>query len=509
MSLLQRASRGYLWSQVGRFVEVVCLFALSVILARHMSLVEYGVFALGLSLVTFCGFLTAMGVGQEALSKFVPEAAEGLYSGGVRRLVGQLLGVRVAAVAALSGVVMLAGGRIDRFLGVPGLRQCLGWILLLFALRSICELFSHVFSGLLELRVVAAGRAIVPLAALALVAGSLWQGRKLSSADAFLALAVGQFIGLLIFVRSARKGWPVAPGSSAAGGIHLRRVLSFGLYAWLAGFFVYVLGDSSDVILISWLSKDAKAVGLYAVGSSAVFRVLSLSLAWVPLIAMPTQCLAYLDGGKQHLAEAAEAVWKLIVISLVPAMFLLSEFSLPIVTLIYSKEYQAAAPVLRVLAVLLAMSAVLGNGVHAGILYLLNQEKKACAIFAGAAAFNVALAILLIRALGIIGAAWATGLSFVFFSALCAFFGNAVCPVRWPRAFVSRVVLASALSCLATSWLKVNSLQALAMAGAAWGLIFWLGLALIKPLSAKDSSSLRRINAGLAYVAERFFVRSS
>lgn len=314
---------------------------------------------------------------------------------------------------------------------------------------------------------------------------------------------------LVIFGLAVRKGWPAPQETFDAPRGSLRRVLAFGVFAWLAGFFIFVLGDSSDVALIGWLVKDTRAVGLYAVGSSAIFRGLNLLLAWLPLIGMSTAANAYLEGGKERLAEAAEGVWKLIAISVVPAMFLLFRFAEPFLTLLYSEEYRAAVPVLRVLAALFAASAILGHGLHAGILYLLDRERTACAIFAAAAAGNIALAVILIHAFGIVGAAWATGLSFVFFAVLCLVLGQPACAVRWPRGFIARVVLASALACFATRWLRVDSLAALGVAAGVWVLVLLLVLSLTRPLSSRDSRSLRQINSGLGYVAERFFARSS
>jgi len=509
MSLLKRASHGYVWSQAGRLAEVALFFVLSFVLARWIGPAGYGVFALGMSLMVFCGFLATLGIGQETLGKFVPEAAAGNYPGGVSSLVKHLLGVRLIAVATLSAATLLTGRWVERLMGVPGFRRYLGLILLVFALRSLCELFTFVFSGLLELRVVAASRSVAPLIAVAGVWTSSLAGKPITVQDAWSALAIGQFAALLILLLAARKGWPVSQESSAEPRRNLRRVLSFGLFAWLAGFFVVILGDSSDVALIGWLIKDAKAVGFYAVGSSAVLRGVNALLAWLPLIGMSTACNAYLEGGRERLADTAEAVWKLIVISLVPSMLLLFEFSEPFVTVLYSKQYLAAVGVLRVLAAFFVLSAILGHGLQAGILYILDREKSACAVFAAAALFNVVTAIPLIKAFGMIGAAWATGLSFVFFAVLSLFFGGSACPIRWPREFITRVVLASFISCFATIWLKPDSLSTLAVAGAVWVLLFFLMLGLTKPLSSRDSSSLRRIHPGLGCLAERFFARSS
>jgi O-antigen/teichoic acid export membrane protein len=507
MSLLKRASRGYAWSQAGRLAEVTLLFVLSLLLARQMGPARYGVFALGMSLVMFCGFLSTMGLGQETLGKFVPEAVAGRYPGGLPSLVKHLFSIRILAVTALGGIVLLGGRWLEQSLGMGGLRSSLGWIVLVFALRSVSELFTCVFSGLLELRVVAAARSIVPLVGLGWIAGCVLQGKRISVNDAFVALFMGQLAALLILSLAAKQGWPSVRGVRGEPDRNLRRVLSFGLFAWLSGFFIIVLGDSFDVVLIGWLIKDAKEVGFYSVGASTAYRTVSLLLAWLPLMGTATACSAYLEGGKERLAETAEAVWKLIAISLVPAMFLLFRFADPLVTLLYSEGYRAAVPVLRVLAALLALSAILGHGLHAGILYILDREKSACAIFAGSAICNTATGIVLVKAVGIVGAAWATGFSFVFFATLCLLVGRSAVVVRWPRDFIARVLVASFVGSFATLWMKSDSLPGLGIAITVWALVFLLVLGMTKPLSAKDSSSLRKINPGLGYVVERLFAR--
>ena len=509
MTLLARATRGYFWSQFGRLGEVVLFFLLSLVLARKMGPAAYGIFALALSLVMFCSFLAAMGIAQDTLGKFVPEAAAGRYPGGVGRLLQHLLGVRVIAVAVLSSAVLLIGRSVGGVMGVAGFAQYLGLTMLVFSLRSISELFCYVFSGLLELRVVAAGRSVVPLVALILVAEAILQGRNVSVGDALGAIAVGQLAGLLILAAAARKCLPASQSSTGEQNIHLARILSFGLFVWLSGFFSLILGDASDIMLIGWLMKDPSAVGFYSVGSSGAFRGINLLLAWLPLIGMSTGCNAYLEGGKESLLKTAEAVWKLIAISLVPPMFIVYQFSAEFVTLFYSSGYSASIPVLRILAALMAVSGLLGHGLQAGMLYILDREKIACAIFAGSAIFNVGLGIILIKNFGIVGAAWATGLSFVFFSILCRTVGNSFVFVRCPGGFLTRIVSASIVSSLTTLWLKVRSLSELAIACTLWVFVFLLFLSLVKPLSSNDSSALRQVNPALAYVAERFFARST
>ncbi|MBI3669426.1 MAG: polysaccharide biosynthesis C-terminal domain-containing protein [Acidobacteria bacterium] len=504
MSLTARISRAMLWGQLGRLAEVVFFFLLTLVLARRLAAAGYGIFSLGWSLMMFCGLLAGMGQGQESLGKFVPEAAAGRYAGGVARLVKHLLGMRVLASAVLSGVVLLAGGWLERQLGVAGFRRYLGLILVVFALRSASELFSCVFSGLLELRVVAAGRSVVPLVALLLVLFAAGPDAKIEVRTAFQALAVGQCAGLGIFLLAARKGVHTASEALSAASTNLRHILYFGLYTWLAGFFILVLGEGADVLLLGWLLKDSAAVGWYAVGASLVFRTTGLMAAWLPLLGMPTLSTAYLKAGPQGLAEAAEALWKLISLSLVPTTVFLVRFSPELVSLFYSPRYAPSVPVVMTLGLFLCLSAVAGFGLQAGMLYILERAKTVCALFAASAGLNLALAFPLIHQFGIVGAAAATGGAFLFLSLLSARVAAAHCPLRWPWPFLLKVIMASGVAAGSTLWLAPNSPGSLAAAGALWAGVLLLCLWVSKPLDRADSRHLRTLSPSLGWLAAQF-----
>jgi len=507
MSLIFRVGRSYFWSQFGRVVEAALLFCVSLLLARTLGPASYGVYALGLSLIGICSFLASMGIAQETMGRFIPQASDDDPRGSAGCLLRRLVAVRLSAIAILGATFCLLRGSLARTFPLSWLTGYMILVLALFAFRSISDLLMYFFASLFELRIVALVKFLVPCADLVILFVGLRHG-FISVAFAFGALVAGQLLGLVIFLRSARNYLQPSAAATPSPEVTIRRVLAFSMFAWLSNIFIFVLSDGSDVLLIGWLMKDSTEVGYYSVGSSMVFRAVALLLAWLPLLSMPTLSSAYLQKGMQGLAQAAEAMWKLIAVSLIPPLILLFRFSHEVVTLFYSQKYLPSIPVLQILAALLATTALFGHGLQCGILYTLDHEKIACAVFAGAAIFNMILGIILIKSFGILGAACATGLSFVLFAILSAVVGRAFSPVRCPIGFILHVSLASLVASVGTLWLHPTSLVLLVGACALWVCVFLLCLMLTKPISLQDSVSLRRINLHLGQAAERFFAQA-
>jgi O-antigen/teichoic acid export membrane protein len=504
MSLTGRAVKGFYWTQSGALAQVGLSFLLSLLLARYLGPSAYGVLAFGLSLISVCCLLALAGTSQETVGKFVPEAAAGRYSGGFREFVLHLLGVRVLGIVALGLILFAFSSPLERAAGMPRFGKYLVPVLILFSLRSISDLFSSVFSGLLEMGVVAAAKALVPLAALILLVGAIWSVHRISLREAFVALAGGQFLGLLtLLAASGKLRRSGEAGSSVAFG--LRRVLMFGLFAWLAGFFIYVMNEQSDLLVLSFLLRDPEQVGWYAVGSSLVFRPLTVLLAGVTLCGIPILSEAYLRSGKEGLARVVTVLLKVIGTLLVPPMILLISFARELVVLLYSESYLQSVPVVRVLAILLGASGLLGYGVYAGALYALNRERMACAIFGISAAFGLLSSVALVKVFGMMGAAWATGLTVVLFSILSAVIGSAAAPAAWPWRFHGKILLASLLAAASAASLRPETMVKFTLGAALWLSVFIFCLSLLKPLECGEAEVFAEVSPRLGHLLQRFF----
>lgn len=502
MSLAARIGRAIFWGQAGRLAEAAASFLFYLFLARSLGPASYGLFALGMSLGGACVFLTLLGLGPETLGRFLPEIAKGNRRDRARRLLGTLLAVRGAAILAISATMFLLRRQLTERLHFSLVWWPLALLLSIVATRSIFDLLIYFSSGLLDLKRVAAAKLIASVSAPCLFV-AFWI-RHLSGVNAaWLATAGGFLAGILVL---AMPFLPADSPESVEGvALPLRRILAFGMFAWATNFFLYILGDNMDVLLLGWLVPDRASIGYYAVGAKIVFSVTGLLLGWVSLVSIASFSEAWQRGGITRLAGVAEAQWKLGVLCLLAPLLLIARYAREIVAIFYSPAYGPSVRVVEILCGLMACGVVCGFSIQGGILYVLDHERIACAAVAFAAFFNLVSEIFLVRRLGITGAAWATGLSFVLVAILCTAAGALYIPFHFPAKFICRVIAAATLGVTSTLWLHPASVAALGAACTLCGGVFLACLALFKPLTGGDSAELHRVNKRLGAWAEKLF----
>ena len=503
MSLLQRTSRAYIWGQIGKLAEACLFFGFSLLLARELGPSAFGIYSLALSAAGLLGFITLLGLAPETFGRFVPDLASKGGPGAVRTLLRKLLVVRsltviVTVVAAALFSLTLFGQDHLKFLG--GTLACL---LFVFGVRGFYDLLVGYPGALLELKSVAVAKVLAGLSAPLLFLAFLFF--KHSSANhALFATAVGYLLGAVWLAVPWLRRDPAnpAPGQSIA----LSSILRFGLFAWMVNFFIVVLSDNSDVLLVGWLLGNPALVGFYAVGAKLVFRLVTLVLGWVPLFAVASVNQAYLEGGPEKMALMVRAQWELSMLSTAAPLALLFCFADPIIRVLFSPTYLPSVHVVRILSALMTASAGCGFILHSGILYVLNRERLACGIIGGAAVFNILLEIYLVRRIGIDGAAWATGISYLLLSLTSAIVSGWFVRLQVPWQFNLKVLAAASVAILSTRWLNPYSVLQLLGACSLWVAVFVAALALFKPLAIADSLHLRKLNPRLGLLAHRLFV---
>jgi O-antigen/teichoic acid export membrane protein len=502
MSLAARIGRAIFWGQAGRFAEASILFFFSLLLARVLGPASYGLYALGMSLAGVCGFLTLLGLGPETLGRFLPEISADRQRHRANGLLRALLAIRAAAIVFVACLVFIFHGVVSARLHFPLVIASLAAVLAVFAARSILDLFTYFSCGLLELRRVALAKVTAAAIAPALFV-ILLTFRRSGVNSAWLAFAGGSLAGIAILA------FPLfgRVTTAASESFPLRRMFAFGMFTWATNFFVYVLGDSTDVLLLGWLVPDRAAIGRYAVGAKIVFSLTGLLLGWASLVSVASFSESYQRAGIAGLARAVEAQWKLGVLCVTAPFLLLLRYAGEIVTTLYSADYAGSVPVTRVLCGLMACAALLGFSLTTSALYVIGRERLACGLVGGAAVFNVVAEIFLVRRAGILGAAWATGMSFVLLALASGVASRLYIPWRAPTAFTSKVFAASALALAPTLWIHSDSILRVGAGCVVYAAAFVLGLSILKPLDRRDSAALGRVNARLGSVAEFFSPR--
>jgi len=511
MSLAARIGRAIFWGQAGRLAEAIVWFLFYLFLARALGPAAYGVFALGISLAGVCAFIALLGLGPETLGRFLPEIAEQGGRSGVRRLLGMLFAVRGLAILILCAVVWCFRARLMHRFHFPLLPAALLLILFVFAARSAFDLLTFFCSGLLNLRRVALAKLVASLVGPTAFL-ILWTHHTAGVQTAWLSVGAGALAGALVLAAPF-----VARGSSDIAGrgggdmtgqrasLSLRRILAFGIFAWATNLFLYVLGDSMDVLLLGWLRPQREQIGYYAVGAKIVLSLTTLLLGWASLASVAACSEALQQGGPRKLARTVEAQWKFAALCLIPPLAFLIRYAREIVTSLYSAAYAPSVPVVEILSALLICTAIVGSSIQGGILYAMNHERVACALIGGAAAFNFVSEVILVRHFGINGAAVSTGLSMLIAAALCAVMGRRYAPARFPFRFIGKVVAAAVLATASTAWLTPRSLIGLISCGAFFAAVFFAALAVLKPLTGTDTAAIREFHGWLGGWAAKVF----
>ena len=504
MSLAARVGRAIFWGQAGRLAEAVLLFLFSLLLARLLGPASYGLYAVGIGFVGLCGFLVLLGLGPETLGRFLPEVVAGGRHDRARGLLVKLIAMRGAATLLLGATVFYFREALGAWLHFPMGTATTAVVLLVFAARSLADLLTYFSSGLLEMRRVAIAKLATALTAPVIVF-FFWWFRDANPDAAWIATAGGSLAGVLILsipllsIRSQHRRAETVP---------VRKILSFGMFTWVTVFFVYVLGDNTDVMLLGWLQPDRIAIGQYAVGAKIAFSLNALLLGWASLVSVSSFSEAWQKGGAVRLARLVEGQWKLGVLSLVGPSLLLVRYAPEVLRIFYSNAYAPSAPVIQILCGLMALSGLLGFTLGTSALYATSHERLACVLVGAAAAFNIGAEIVLVRRMGILGAAWATGLSFVLLALSSAIAGRHYFPWRFPALFAGKVLAACAIALTPTLWIRADSSATLAAGIVVWCVTFLGSLAILKPLEEMDSAALVRVNPRLAELAAFFGPRA-
>jgi len=417
----------------------------SVILARVLGPEGRGIYALAILLPSLIITFGNLGIG--------PATVYYVARGEFRRqeILGNnvLLSVGIGGIGVLAGLIVVLFFREKVFPGVSP-----GYLLLALVLVPVEVLFSYVRYVLLgaqrikEFNYVQIAQSILfpGFITLALL------GLKAGVTGAILAeLFTWVIVDALVFrlARRVAEGIELKPNIS-----YIKRTTTYGIQAHLANILGF-LNYRVDMFLVNGFLGPA-AVGLYAVGVGLVEKLWMISYAASTVLFPRVAAETEEDRRKEFTPLVARTVlWITAMAALVLA--LLSRW---IVLLLYSEAFLPAAGALQALLVgIVALSAgrVLANDIAGRGFPGLN-------IYTGLATVltNVILNLLWIPRYGIVGAAWASTVSYtvLFLGALffyCRLSGNRWTKVVFPQRGDWRLYFLVAKALYSWAWAKARA----------------------------------------------------
>lgn len=397
--------------------EALCLFigiGSSIVLARVLGPEGKGIYALATLLPSLIVTFGNLGIG----SGTVYYVARGDFRW--QTILGNnvLLSLGTSVIGILAGLVIVFFFREGIFPGVA-----VGYLVLAMAFVPAEMFFSHMRYVLLgaqrikEFNYIQIAQSAFFLGFLAIAL----LGLRAGVTGAIVAgLITWLIIDIIIFrlAKTVSAGIDMKPDTA-----YIKRVVTYGIQAHLSNILGF-LNYRVDMFLVNAFLGPA-AVGLYTVGVGLVEKLWMLSFAastvLFPRVAAETE--------EKKRKEFTPLVARTVLWSTAVGALILALVSRWVVVLLYSEAFLPAASALQALLMgIIALSAgrVLANDIAGRGLPRLNIYTGAVAVLT-----NVAMNILWIPKLGIVGAAWASTVSYTVLFLGSLFFYCRLSGNRW------------------------------------------------------------------------------
>lgn len=390
---------------MGRLGGRALLLVNQVLLARLLGPAEFGLFALGWTVVQMGGVILPLGLHQGLLR--YGSAYWGKADGTFRAVLQQSLGLVVvfaaaAAVALFVGAPWLASGVFQKPELVEVFRG-LAPALALAALLRVAAAGTRVsqrmqFSVLAEDWTPSAAQLLLVILLVAL-AGRGLAGAVLSANVAFAAGVGLAFLFLWrLFGRELR--------SAAAEKFSPRELLAFSLPASLAGIFV-MLTLRVDRLLVGYF-LDASEVAVYQAASQAAMLSAIVLTAFNAIFA-PMIAQLYHEGQRERLNELFKVSTKWGLYVALPPFLVLAAAPGEVMEVVFGEAYAAGAVPMLLMAGAQLVNA--GTGAVGLLLIMTGHPRRWLALSAASFLTNIVLGLVLIPRVGILGAAMAVAAS--------------------------------------------------------------------------------------------------
>jgi O-antigen/teichoic acid export membrane protein len=390
---------------VGRLVALAVNLAAQVIVVRYLSKAGYGAFAYGLSIALVGQTIASFGL-DRAISLFAPVYHERRdypkLFGTIALVVGTILGVGLAVVAAVYVLHAVAGGSVTKD---PQAASLLLVLILLAPVQALDATFSGLYAVFGRARAIFLRTYILaPLLRLAVVGLLVLTGSSVTFlAGGYVAAAV---VGVAVYVPVLRQ----LVAEAAAHGASLRQIevpareiLSLTI-PLLTTSLVWVAIASTDAILLEWFRGTAEVGAFRAIQPAAELNLFVI-FAFTPLFA-PLAARLYARENRDALNDLywQTAAW--IAALSFPVLVVTALFAEPVTTTLYGSRYAESASYLAILAVGYYVQSALGfNGIT---LSVFRAVRYIVPLNVLAVLVNIGVNLALIPRYGALGAALGT-----------------------------------------------------------------------------------------------------
>ena len=460
-------------------------YLFKIYLARVLGAEALGIYALGMTIVSFLGVFNALGLPQAAV-RFVAAYAGTARPDLLRGFLGRSSAMLLASNLLLGLGMMLAGPWVAvHFYHTPALGAYMGLFALVMLFAAFNAFFGQVLAGYKDV----ARRTIItsfigsPLnmvftVALVAVGLGLW--------GYIAAQVAGAVVVLLMLVTTVWKLTPAAARSFTQPWPRLeRQVISFSAAVFGMTFLEFLMAQADKIFIGYYLS--ARQVGIYAISATLVAFV-PIILQSVNQIFAPTIADLHARGERQLLGRIFQTLTKWILGLTLPLAGVMIIFA-PGLMRIFGHDFEAGWPILVIGTAGQLVNCAVGS---VGYLLLMSgEQRRLIRVQAFMAAVMVLLSLLLIPRWGIVGAAAGAAITNAVSNFLClGQVRKALGLIPYNRSYVGLLLPVTAtvtlllglrfgLKAVRPEWVVIG-------AGLTLGYLAFIGVALAFGLNADD-----------------------
>ena len=427
---------------VATAVNMVVPFFLTPFVVRHLGTVQYGIWILAVSTVSYLALLD-LGL-RSAVIRFVSKAeAEGNHTEGAK-LIGAALWFRVLIALGVSCLSILLAFLMPHFFKIPASLVYASRITVLAcALGVAVTLISGVFGAVLAaihrfdlLSSITMGQTILRAGGVLLLLRTGHGLISLAYWELIVIVAVGILTCLVAMKVFPASRTPVRRPESSV----LRAIWSYSFTTFVFMMAVQVIINTDSLVVGAFLSVGM--VTFYSIGSSLVSYASQVSSA-VSTTFMPMA--SGLDASGRHedlrrmLLRGTQAMLGLVFPIALALIFRGKTF----ISIWMGPQYGVISEtVLRILMISLFFS--MADSTAGAIMMAIDKHKPVARWAVYESVLNLGLSIILVRKVGLYGVAWGTSVSMVFTH--LAF---------WPR-YVKRILGVSSVAYMWQGWGKIS-----------------------------------------------------
>jgi O-antigen/teichoic acid export membrane protein/2-polyprenyl-3-methyl-5-hydroxy-6-metoxy-1,4-benzoquinol methylase len=497
MSLLKRAAYGFAWNHVGRVVEYLLMYAVTVMIARGLGAEMNGIYALFLSFAQILLVSSSFGL-ETSVAANLPRLLRESSREGHRAILRGLFRARLLSLLVVITLSMSFHAALTQLFNMPKLLIDYFFVLVVYySFRSVVSLLTSFHIAKLETRSIAGIAIAVRMLEVLGVGYLVVSGHGLGDVLVLItATAVLQVVGFGLSLRSELLG--------PAAHVNVRPMLIMGGKFWANGLLEFLLGRQATMILLTYFLVGTEVIGHcdVAMGFAQVINFgMTTGLYGVSISSFATVAAS----NEKFLPSYWEFLSRMVVIAVVPALVFAAFFAELLVPAVYSLEYMPSVTLFQIFVVFLILTRLLSGGIAADYFVGSGRTRLLLGASATSGTINVLLAFLLIPRFGGTGAVFASGVAALAMAGIHGFYSRKLLNIRFPLKTGFSVIATSVGSAVVAD-VSVSALFGLNLF---WFFIFYCSFFvfisyLIKPLSEEDAKFFQNVSERVSTIVHHF-----